>query len=105
MSPGVALDCRSCEYFNARAEDLEAAFPGLASLSSAFASVRAHDGLCAQHERYVSASSVCDRHSLVARRLRTFAGHECPAAFTGSDRQTRANNSGTDLHDLKAHAG
>jgi hypothetical protein len=61
MSRGAALDCRSCAHFNARAVDLEAAFPGLASLSSAFASVRAHDGLCAWHDRYVAASSLCER--------------------------------------------
>jgi hypothetical protein len=33
--------------------------PGLSSLSSAYAAVRADDGICAVHDRYVAASSVC----------------------------------------------
>jgi hypothetical protein len=40
--------------------------PGLASLSSAYAAVRADDGLCAIHERYIAAARVCDRHVLRA---------------------------------------
>jgi hypothetical protein len=37
--------------------------PGLSSLSSAHAAVRAQDGLCAVHERYVAESSICDAHA------------------------------------------
>jgi hypothetical protein len=39
--------------------EIEAALPGLSSLSSAYAAVRSSDGICAVHERYVAASSIC----------------------------------------------
>jgi len=51
--------CRSCIHFRNDAEFLESAFSGLKSLSSAFASVRADDGLCLRHDRYLSACSFC----------------------------------------------
>jgi hypothetical protein len=38
---------------------LEAALPGLNSLSSARASVRADDGLCGRHERLVGVRASC----------------------------------------------
>ena len=53
--------------FQRRPLDLEAALPGLSSLSSAYAAVRSDDGICAVHDRYVTASSLCasydDRHA------------------------------------------
>jgi hypothetical protein len=57
-----APSCFDCRQFNAAPLALEAALPGLSSLSSAFAAVRAEDGLCAVHGRYVAASSLCDRY-------------------------------------------
>jgi hypothetical protein len=51
--------CRQCKHFGNRALQVEAALPGLSSLSSAFAAVRCSDGICAVHERYVTDSSVC----------------------------------------------
>jgi hypothetical protein len=39
--------------------EVEAALPGLSSLSSAYAAVRCNDGICAVHERYIAASSIC----------------------------------------------
>jgi hypothetical protein len=39
--------------------DLEAQLPGLRTLSSAFAAVRAGDGLCALHDRYLSGAYSC----------------------------------------------
>jgi hypothetical protein len=51
--------CRQCRHFQNEAMEVEAALPGLSSLSSAFAAVRCSDGICAVHERYVAASSVC----------------------------------------------
>lgn len=51
--------CRQCVHFENRASALEAALPGLDILSSAHASVRADDGICAFHARYVAASSIC----------------------------------------------
>jgi hypothetical protein len=63
MSPRDVQSCRNCRHFDALAADIEANFPGLASLSSAYSSVRAGDGLCALNDRYIAASSVCERHT------------------------------------------
>jgi len=51
--------CGACRHFRNDARYLETAFPGLTSLSSAFASVRGDDGICLHHERYLSARSGC----------------------------------------------
>ena len=51
--------CRECKHFQNDALHVEAKLPGLSSLSSAYAAVRCSDGICAVHERYVAASSVC----------------------------------------------
>jgi hypothetical protein len=51
--------CRSCVHFRNEPAYLEAAFKGLTSLSSGYASVRADDGLCLRHERYLGARSWC----------------------------------------------
>ncbi len=40
--------CGDCEFFNNDPEWIEAAFPGLNSLSSAYASVRAEAGTCSR---------------------------------------------------------
>jgi hypothetical protein len=53
-------DCGQCKHFQNQPALLEAALPGLYSLSSAYAAVRRDDGICAVHERYVAASSVCE---------------------------------------------
>jgi hypothetical protein len=55
----VSGRCGSCGYFRNDAAYLEAAIPGLSSLSSAAASVRADDGLCLRHDRYLSARASC----------------------------------------------
>jgi hypothetical protein len=59
MSQPAAPACLTCKHFNHAPADLEAALPGLSSLSSAYAAVRCDDGICAVHQRYVTASSVC----------------------------------------------
>ncbi len=56
----VAPTCRVCRHFDDSPAALEAALPGLASLSSAYAAVRAGDGLCTLHDRYLAGRSVCD---------------------------------------------
>jgi len=56
--------CVSCRYFRNGAAFLEAAIPGLASLSSASASVRADDGLCLLHDRYRGARATCARFAV-----------------------------------------
>jgi hypothetical protein len=55
-SPGR---CGACVNFCNDPAYLEKAMPGLASLSSAHASVRAEDGVCQLHDRYLSARSSC----------------------------------------------
>ena len=54
-----ARSCGRCKRFQNDALQVEAALPGLSSLSSAYAAVRCSDGICAVHERYVAASSIC----------------------------------------------
>jgi hypothetical protein len=55
----VAGQCWACRHFRNRPEEIEAAFPGLAVLSSAYGSVRAEDGICLFHERYFPARATC----------------------------------------------
>jgi hypothetical protein len=54
-----SASCSQCKHFQNQPSQVEAALPGLSSLSSAYAAVRCSDGICAVHERYVAASSVC----------------------------------------------
>ena len=51
--------CGACVHFRNEPEYLEAAFAGLASLSFAYGSVRAEDGLCLLHDRYLGANCSC----------------------------------------------
>jgi hypothetical protein len=53
-------NCGSCRYFCQAPHEIESQMPGLRSLGSVFASVRAADGLCRRHDRYLGASSRCD---------------------------------------------
>ena len=59
MSRPPSPSCLTCKNFKHAPGEVEAAFPGLSSLSSAYAAVRCDDGICALHERYVAASSCC----------------------------------------------
>ncbi len=54
-----APQCRDCRHFRNDPAFLEAAYKGLPSLSSAWASVRSDDGLCGRHDRYLTADSFC----------------------------------------------
>jgi hypothetical protein len=67
MTPAHRASCGNCRHFNARPSDIEAALPGLSSLSSAYAAVRSDDGICAVHDRYLAASSVCPQYRAPAR--------------------------------------
>jgi hypothetical protein len=58
--------CIGCRHFMHDAKRLERAMPGLASLSSAYAAVRADDGLCSVHDRYVASTSSCTRYYAAA---------------------------------------
>ena len=51
--------CVQCKHFQNDAKQVEAALPGLSSLSSAYAAVRCSDGICTVHERYIAASGIC----------------------------------------------
>ena len=51
--------CRSCAHFRNDPDYLETVFKGLSSLSSARGSVRADDGICAHHDRYIGAEASC----------------------------------------------
>ena len=67
VDPLRSSACAECRHFNHAPLDIEAAFPPLWTLSSAYASVRADDGLCAVHDRYVAASSVCAEFAAACR--------------------------------------
>jgi hypothetical protein len=58
--------CASCRYFNNGPDRLELEIKGLATLSSARASVRADDGICARHDRLTGRCSWCHDHSGIA---------------------------------------
>ena len=51
--------CGRCVHFRNDRAYLEAAMPGLTSMSSGDASVRADDGICLRHDRYLSARASC----------------------------------------------
>jgi len=51
--------CQDCAYFQNDPALIEAAFPGLTTMSSGFASVRDRDGLCNYHQLYLSARDSC----------------------------------------------
>jgi hypothetical protein len=51
--------CRNCWHFRNDPEFLEATFKGLSAMSSAWGSVRAEDGICQKHDRYLSPDAFC----------------------------------------------
>src|SRR6266403_4286519 len=64
--------CGNCRHFFNASPAIESALPGLSSLSSGYASVRADDGVCSLHDRYIAAESLCGRHAarpFIAARL------------------------------------
>jgi hypothetical protein len=54
--------CATCVHFDDRPAAIEAAMAGLRSLGSAFAAVRADDGLCRHLDRYLAADRWCEDH-------------------------------------------
>jgi hypothetical protein len=63
----TATSCRTCRHFFNASPAIESALPGLSSLSSAYAAVRAEDGVCSLHDRYIAAESVCSSHAVRVR--------------------------------------
>jgi len=57
--------CGRCVSFRNDRAYLEAAMPGLTSMSSGDASVRADDGICLRHDRYLSARASCADFSAI----------------------------------------
>jgi hypothetical protein len=58
--------CLHCRHFRNTPAYLEGVFEGLTSLSSGYASVRKDDGVCLEHDLYLSAMASCERFA--ARR-------------------------------------
>jgi hypothetical protein len=54
--------CANCRYFSGAPREVEALLPGMRTLGSAYGSVRATDGTCRLHDRYLDPSSRCDSH-------------------------------------------
>ncbi len=59
--PAAAPRCADCGHFFNAPQSLEAQIPGLKVMGSGYSAVRAEDGLCALHERYLSADHRCAR--------------------------------------------
>lgn len=51
--------CGNCTHFCNDPAAIEATFPGLTTMSSAYASVRSNDGLCARHDVYLAFTDTC----------------------------------------------
>jgi hypothetical protein len=57
------MTCVDCVHFVNEPAGIEALIPGLTTMGSARASVRADDGICAAHDRIVTARDCCERFS------------------------------------------
>jgi hypothetical protein len=64
----AARRCGNCTHFRNDPAWLEQAIPGLTSLSSGDASVRAEDGLCLRHDRYLGADAACSEFTAASGR-------------------------------------
>jgi hypothetical protein len=56
---GAERTCFGCARFHNDVATVERHLPGLSSFSSAHASVRADDGLCARHETWINGRRAC----------------------------------------------
>jgi hypothetical protein len=62
--PGQRLPmCQHCLHFRNDPADIEAALPGFATFGSGRSAVRADDGLCVSHDRFVTTQSSCPKFS------------------------------------------
>ena len=59
--------CANCRHFRGDAPDVEAHLRGMRTLGSAYGAVRATDGICTLHDRYLNPSSTCDSHEPASR--------------------------------------
>jgi hypothetical protein len=53
--------CLRCRHFRNSPRYMERVYPGMATLSSGYASVRKDDGICLERDLYRSADGTCDR--------------------------------------------
>ena len=71
MTPEAAVTataaCSTCRHFAGSTREIEARLPGLRALGSGYGSVRAADGLCRLHGRYLAAASSCPAHAAPGR--------------------------------------
>jgi hypothetical protein len=51
--------CGACSHFNNAVASIEPAIHGLRVMGSAYSSVRSNDGICAVHDKYLSAQHGC----------------------------------------------
>jgi hypothetical protein len=51
--------CGRCKHFTTAPRDLERDMPGLAAMGSGYSAVRAGDGLCRLHDRYLCRTHFC----------------------------------------------
>jgi hypothetical protein len=51
--------CGNCRHFVGAPREVEVLLPGMRTLGSAYGAVRATDGICRLHDRYLSPSSHC----------------------------------------------
>lgn len=63
-TPPALRQCRTCRHFRNDPAFLEAAFPGLTSMSSGYGSVRSDDGICLRHDCYLGARASCADHAV-----------------------------------------
>ncbi len=54
------MNCGQCRHFDNAPKTLEVLIPGLRVMGSGYSAVRGNDGLCAHHDRYLSADYTCD---------------------------------------------
>lgn len=82
-SHGLTLDCQGCADFVDDPARIEAAFPGIAALSSAWGSARGRAGICLRSGTFQDPQPVCPEF----------------AARTGAPASSRLRrrNSGTDI--------
>lgn len=62
-SDSTPPSCSRCRHFDNRPAHLERAIPGLRVMGSGYSAVKAQDGLCTHHDRYLSDRYVCDDFS------------------------------------------
>ena len=55
----IERSCGRCRYFCQAPHEIESQMPGMRSLGSGHAAVRASDGICRRHDRYLAAASRC----------------------------------------------